>query len=98
MKEEILFTIDAPYRPALPVRGWRFGNPEGRDLAVMGALRGNEIQQMYVCGRLISALQTAAPWNSSGPTAGAGCSSATGPSSSTATRWPSACCPNKITA
>lgn len=59
MKEEILFTIDAPYRPALPVRGWRFGNPEGRDLAVMGALRGNEIQQMYVCGRLISALQTA---------------------------------------
>ncbi|MFR7477765.1 MAG: M14 family metallopeptidase [Acutalibacteraceae bacterium] len=59
MKETILFTIDTPYRHALPVRAWSFG-PEGKkDLAVMGALRGNEIQQMYICGRLIRALEAA---------------------------------------
>ena len=56
MREEVLFTVDAPYRPSLPVRGWRFGAPGKKSLAVMGALRGNEIQQMYVCARLIRAL------------------------------------------
>lgn len=59
MKEEVLFTIDTPYRPALQVRAWRFGNPDQKTLAVMGALRGNEIQQMYICGQLIRALKTA---------------------------------------
>ena len=59
MKEEVLFTIDTPYRPALQVRAWRFGNPEGKSLAVMGALRGNEIQQMYICGQLIRAMKVA---------------------------------------
>lgn len=57
MREEILFNVDAPYRHALPVKGWYFGNPEKKSLAVMGALRGNEIQQMYVCSLLIQSLQ-----------------------------------------
>lgn len=59
MKEQVLFTIDGPYRPALPVRAWQFGDPGQKNLAVMGALRGNEIQQMYICGRLIRALAAA---------------------------------------
>lgn len=57
MKEQVLFTVDAPYRPALPVKGWQFGTPERKSLAVVGALRGNEIQQMYVCGLLIRRLE-----------------------------------------
>ncbi len=56
MKEQVLFNVEAPYRPALPVKGWQFGNPEQKSLAVMGALRGNEIQQMYICGLLIQRL------------------------------------------
>ncbi len=56
MKELTLFTIESPYRQAIPVRGWQFGNPEKKSLAVMGALRGNEIQQMYICGKLIQTL------------------------------------------
>ena len=56
MKEEILFTLDTPFRQPLQVKGWYFGNPEKKTLAVMGALRGNEIQQMYICARLIRAL------------------------------------------
>ena len=59
MKEEVLFTIDTPYRPALQVRAWRFGNPGQKSLAVMGSLRGNEIQQMYISGQLIRALKSA---------------------------------------
>ena len=53
MREEVLFTVDTPYRHSLPVKGWRFGDPEKKSLAVMGALRGNEIQQMYICARLV---------------------------------------------
>lgn len=59
MKEEVLFTIDTPYRPALQIRAWRFGDPGQKSLAVMGSLRGNEIQQMYICGQLIQALKAA---------------------------------------
>lgn len=57
MREEILFQVDTPYRRSLPVKGWYFGDPGKRSLAVMGALRGNEIQQMYVCALLIQALE-----------------------------------------
>ena len=56
MREATLFTLETPYRQPLPVKGWFFGNPDKRSLAVMGALRGNEIQQMYICGRLIRTL------------------------------------------
>ncbi len=56
MREEVLFIVDTPYRQPLHVKGWRFGNPARKSLAVVGALRGNEIQQMYVCSRLIQSL------------------------------------------
>ena len=57
MKETVLFSVDTPYRQPLPVKAWLLGNPERKSLAVMGALRGNEIQQMYICGKLIQALE-----------------------------------------
>lgn len=57
MKEVTLFTVPAPHREPMEVRGWQFGDPEKRTLAVMGALRGNEIQQMYVCSVLIRRLK-----------------------------------------
>ncbi len=56
MKEKVLFTLQTPYRKPLQVKGWYFGNPEEKTLAVMGALRGNEIQQMFLCSQLIQAL------------------------------------------
>ena len=58
MREEVLFTLDTPYRQPLAVKGWRFGDPERKSLAVVGALRGNEVQQMYICSQLIRALET----------------------------------------
>ena len=57
MREEVLFSVDTPYRQPLPVRGWRFGAAGEKSLAVLGALRGNEIHQMYVCAQLIQALE-----------------------------------------
>lgn len=56
MKELTLFTVEAPYRQSLPVKAWHFGDCEKKSLAVVGALRGNEIQQMYICSRLIRRL------------------------------------------
>lgn len=53
MREETLFTIETPYRQPLAVKGWYFGSSAHKTLAVMGALRGNEIQQMYICAKLI---------------------------------------------
>ncbi len=57
MKKEVLFTISAlPYRQPIPVYGFHFGSEE-KTLAVMGAVRGDEFQQMYTAARLIQRLE-----------------------------------------
>ena len=49
MREETIFELRALYRDSMRVRGFIFG--DGEDSAcVAGATRGNEIQQLYVCG------------------------------------------------
>ena len=53
MKELTLFSVDTPYRQPLHVKAYSFGNPEKKSLAIVGALRGNEIQQMYICSQLV---------------------------------------------
>ena len=57
MKEEILFSLSSPYRQTMKVKGWYFGNRDKKTVAIMGALRGNEIQQMYICSLLIQTLK-----------------------------------------
>ena len=57
MRKELLYNISAqPYRESIPVYGWHFGGEE-KTLAVMGAIRGDEYQQMYIAGRLIRRLE-----------------------------------------
>lgn len=56
MKKEILYSLKSPYRESLDVVGYRFGSGE-KALAVVGAIRGNEIQQMYICSQLIQKLK-----------------------------------------
>ncbi|MDD6155245.1 MAG: methyltransferase domain-containing protein [Eubacteriales bacterium] len=58
MEKRVLFTIKSPYRQSMEVCGWFFGNPDKETVAVMGALRGNEVQQMFICSRLIQRLKT----------------------------------------
>ncbi len=55
MKKEILYRLPSPYRDDFKVHGYRFG--EGKEsLVVVGAIRGDEIQQQYTCAALIKRL------------------------------------------
>lgn len=58
MIEKTLFTLATPYRKPIPVKGWFFGNPDKKSIAIIGALRGTEVQQMFICSQLIRLLTT----------------------------------------
>lgn len=55
MRKEIIYSMPSPYRNELKITGYRFGS--GRKSAcIVGAIRGNEVQQLYVCSQLIKKL------------------------------------------
>ncbi len=56
MTKEIIYTLRSPYRENLDVTAFRFGKGK-KSAAIVGALRGNEVQQMYVCSQLIRELK-----------------------------------------
>ncbi len=56
MKKDILFTLPSYFRDDMNIYAYRFGKGE-KTCAVVGALRGNEVQQLYVCARLIAYLR-----------------------------------------
>ena len=55
MKREILFSLQSLYRDDLRVTGFRFGEGE-KAACIVGALRGHEVQQMYVASQLVRRL------------------------------------------
>lgn len=56
MHKEEIYRVRFPYREDMVVQGFRFG--KGAPTAcVLGAIRGNEIQQMYTCSQLIRELK-----------------------------------------
>lgn len=57
MNREVLFSLKAPYRDPLEITGFRFGKGE-KSCCIVGAVRGNEIQQQYVCSQLVKTLKT----------------------------------------
>ncbi|MBU5488211.1 succinylglutamate desuccinylase/aspartoacylase family protein [Clostridium sp. MSJ-8] len=57
MKKEVLYTLKAPYRDDLRITGYKFGRGPKKAACIMGAIRGNEIQQLYVCSQLIRELK-----------------------------------------
>ena len=55
MKKEILFSMKSPFRETFRIHGYRFG--EGKKcLAIIGSMRGDEIQQQYICSQLVKEL------------------------------------------
>jgi predicted deacylase len=56
MKKKILFSLKSPYREQLDVVGYCFGHGK-KSIAIVGAMRGNEVQQMYVCSRMVQELK-----------------------------------------
>lgn len=55
MKEEILFRMKSPYRDEFKIRGFRFGQGE-KAVAIVGAMRGDEVQQQFICSQIVKNL------------------------------------------
>lgn len=56
MDKQVIYSLQSPYRQPMDIIGFRFGKGE-KALCVVGSMRGNEIQQMYVCSRLVRRLK-----------------------------------------
>ena len=54
-KEEIC-VVKSPCREDMVVHGYRFGKGE-QSACILGSVRGNEMQQMYICSQLVRALK-----------------------------------------
>lgn len=55
MREETLYELETPYRQKFRIKGFRFGEGE-KVCAMVAAVCGNEVQQMYVCALLVKKL------------------------------------------
>lgn len=55
MRKEIIYSLESPYRDDMRVTGYKFGKGE-KTACIVGAIRGNEIQQLYTCSQLIKTL------------------------------------------
>ena len=51
MTKEILFTMNTAFREAYNIYGYHYGMGE-REACIVGAMRGNEHQQLYICSLL----------------------------------------------
>ncbi len=56
MRKELIFCLDNAYRDSLNIYGYHFGKGE-KSACVIGGLRGNEIQQVYICSQLVKELR-----------------------------------------
>ena len=56
MKQETLYQIRGLYRDDFRISSFRFGEGE-KSLCIVGSMRGNEFQQIYVCSQLIRKLK-----------------------------------------
>lgn len=56
MLEREIFRMKTPYREDLVVKGYQFGKGQ-KAACIVGPVRGNEIQQLYVCSQIVKALK-----------------------------------------
>lgn len=55
MIKETVYKFSSAYRSDFEINAYRFNKGE-RSCCIVGALRGNEIQQLYICSKLIKSL------------------------------------------
>lgn len=55
MNKQTLFTMPSPYRENFNIDGYYFGSGE-KSCCIVGSIRGNEIQQLYICSQIIKVL------------------------------------------
>ena len=57
MRRGIVFQLEVSHREPMRIRGFEFGNDRGlRACAIVGSTRGNEVQQTFICARLVAML------------------------------------------
>lgn len=56
MHKEEIYRVHFPYREDMVIQGFRFGKGDPT-ACILGAIRENEIQQMYICSQLIRELK-----------------------------------------
>ena len=56
MQEVEISRLVSPYRDDMVIKGYQFGHGE-KAACIVGPVRGNEIQQMYICSQLVRALK-----------------------------------------
>ena len=56
METETIYTLSSLYRDDLRVKAYHFGSGK-KSVCVVGAMRGNEVQQIYACSLLIKELK-----------------------------------------
>ena len=52
MEEKLLFELGSAYRDNMRIKGFTFGQGE-KSICIVGATRGNEVQQVYICSQLV---------------------------------------------
>ncbi len=55
MRIETIFEMTSPYRDNFRIAGYHFGEGE-KTLAIVGAMRGDEVQQQYICSQIVNHL------------------------------------------
>ena len=56
MEKVLLYQMDSLYRDSFKIYGYHFGGNE-KTVCIVGAIRGNEIQQLYMFSNLIKTLK-----------------------------------------
>lgn len=56
MNRKDLYTIESQFRQPMTIRGFSFGKGDPA-ACIIGAERGNEMQQMYICSQIVRALK-----------------------------------------
>ncbi len=58
MKQDVFYRIPSSYRDEFRIKGFHFGDEHGeKSIAIVGAMRGDEIQQQYICALLVNVLE-----------------------------------------
>lgn len=55
MIKETIFEMTSSYRDSFRIKAYKFGSGR-KTLAIVGTMRGDEVQQQYICARLVSEL------------------------------------------
>lgn len=56
MTKEVIYSLKALYREDFEIVGYRFGHGD-KSACIVGAMRGNERQQLYICSQLVKILK-----------------------------------------